>query len=130
MNLDNYLVELEKLKFYRDRISQQIIHSGRYPNQFELQHKLNDINLRIAIFQNKLIEEKDVYNTKEFNDKFEAIYQDLLILYKVVYQLSVQKYLDIKSYSEMHLSELEQMAKRYEYKTKFEIEMENIDEER
>ena len=58
MNLDNYLVELEKLKFYRDRISQQIIHSGRYPNQFELQHKLNDINLRIAIFQNKLIEEK------------------------------------------------------------------------
>ena len=122
MNLDNYLVELEKLKFYRDRISQQIIHSGRYPNQFELQHKLNDINLRIAIFQNKLIEEKDVFNTKEFNDKFEAIYQDLLILYKVVYQLSVQKYLDIKSYAEMHLSELEQMAKGYEYKTKFEIE--------
>ena len=95
MNLDNYLVELEKLKFYRDRISQQIIHSGRYPNQFELQHKLNDINLRIAIFQNKLIEEKDIFNTKEFNDKFEAIYQDLLILYKVVYQLSVQKYLDL-----------------------------------
>lgn len=122
MNLDNYLVELEKLKFYRDRISQQIIHSGRYPNQFELQHKLNDINLRLAIFQNKLIEEKSLFNTKEFNNKFEAIYQDLLILYRVVYQLSVQKYLDIKSYAEMHLSELEQMAKRYEYKTKFEIE--------
>lgn len=122
MNSDNYLTELEKIKFYRDRISQQIIHSGQYPNQFEIQNKLKDINLRIAIFQNKVIEERSTFNTKDFNDKFEAIYQDLVILYKVVYKLSVEKFLELKSYAEMHLSELEQMAKRYEYKTKFEIE--------
>lgn len=122
MNLnDFYSTEIEKIKFYRNRIAQKIIHSGQYPNQFEIEKYLQDIDLRLSIFQNKTIEEKSYFNAKEFNQKFESIYQDLLILYKVVCKYAIEKYIELKSYTEMHLSELEQMAKRYEYKTKFEI---------
>lgn len=112
--------EIEKVKYYKDRIVNLLIEKGIYPQSGDIDKRLEAIDQSLAIFQYKDVRAKDTFNTEEFNSAFEKIYADLDILYRLVYKYCMIEYEKLKLYAETHLAELEETARNYKQKSKFE----------
>ena len=115
-----YTDELLKIKYYRDRIAKQLTSQGNYPDDAIIRKQLSTIDSKLSILQFVDVEENTQFDTKKYNEDIRRLYQDLLILYKLTYQHAMVTYKQIKEYAELHLTELERLAKRYQYKTRFE----------
>ena len=115
-----YRDEIEKMKYLRGRIAGSLVMSGAYPDRNIIDKRLAAIDSKLALFQHMSAEESSKLNVKYFNESMMNIYQDLLILYNLVYEFSANKYETTKSYVEMHLAELENLADRYQRKSFFE----------
>lgn len=120
--MSQYIDEIEKISYYRERIMQELTRLGVYPDTIAVSEWLEDFDAKLALFTHRYVSTGDNFDTEEFNEAFELIAADLKILYKLVYQLSIEKYKELKEYVDGHLAELQAMAKKYEYKTKFEID--------
>lgn len=112
--------EIEKIKYYKEKISQELVKTGIHVDNDAINKRLEAINTSLAIFQYKDIEEKSAFDIDKFNTDFECIYADLEILYKLVYKYCINEYEKIKAYAENHLTNLEATARKYETRTKFE----------
>ena len=117
-----YKDEVEKLNFYKKKIMQELTQKGIYPDDISVKKRLDAIDAKLAVFQFIDYEEGSTFDTKKFNEDFIRIGQDLCILYKLAYQICIKEFQELQAFAETHLTELENMARRYEYKTKFEIE--------
>lgn len=115
-----YSDEIEKLKYMRDRIASSMVAAEILPDRITIDKRLADIDTKLALFQHTDIKEGDVFDVKRFNADFLAVYQDLLILYKLVYEYSVKKYNDTKAYIDAHLTQMETYANKYSRKAEFE----------
>ena len=120
--MSNYTDQIEKINYYKRTIIESLTKSGVFPNNIIVNNKIKDIDTALAIFQYINNRESEAFNTDKFNEDFKRIYDDLIILYKVAYQVCIKQFEEIKSYAETHLLELEELARAYEYKTKFEID--------
>ena len=116
-----YKDEILKLKYLRTRIAESLVLSGIYPDHEMLRKRLASVDEKLALFQYVDVDESTLFDTDKFNSDFMAIYQDLLIIYQLVYEFTVENYAKTKAYVEMHMTELEALAQKYESKTKFEI---------
>lgn len=121
MSISQFDTEIEKLKYYKERISQELVRTGIHIDNDAINKRLEAINTSLAIFQYKDVQEKTQFDVDKFNTDFECIYTDLEILYKLVYKYCIDEYEKIKAYAETHLTNLESIARKYELKTKFEI---------
>lgn len=117
----NYLDMIEKTTYYKERIMKSFLQKGMFPNKLTVQKKLDDLNVRLAIYRRKAVASGENFDADEFNTGMEAILQDLCILYKVALKLSVDEYNDLQSYIDSHLTELETFARHCERKAKFEM---------
>lgn len=121
-----YCDEIAKMKYLRDRIASSLVMSGAYPDRLIIDKRLAAIDSKLALFQHEEVEESSTFDVKRFNNEFLSIYQDLKILYQLVYDFSVKHYEETRAYVEMHLSELERLASRYEKKERFETSSTSI----
>lgn len=120
--MNQYIDEIEKINYYKEKIIQNLSQNGIFPNNLIVEEKLRNIDTSLAIFQYISNSENEAFDTSKFNEDFNRIYDDLLILYKLAYNICIDKFEEIKAYAETHLLELEDLSRKYEYKTKFEID--------
>lgn len=110
----------EKLTYYRARIVKDLIRKGIYPDDDTVKDLLEKIDDSLAILQYIPVREGDIFDAKKVNEDITRIYQDLVILYKLVYDISIKQYEELRVYCEAHLNELQGLADRYRYKTRLE----------
>lgn len=117
-----YKDQIEKITYYKERIMQDLTKKGIYPDNLYVAERIASIDTKLSLFKHKYVSPGEKFNTQEMNESMLLIAEDLKILYLLVYRMSIEKYNELKSYLEGHLQELQAMAKKYEYKTKFEID--------
>ena len=116
-----YEDEIAKIRFLRDRIAGELMRSGNYPGKAEIDAKLGDFDSKSSLFYHIALEDGDKFDVEQFNLEAEYLYHDLLIIYQLVYDYVYDKFQKTKAYVEMHLSELEALAEKYEEKTRLEL---------
>ena len=121
-----YQDEIKKMKYLRSRIASSLVMSGNYPDRGIIDKRLAAIDSKLALCQHRMVDIGDKFNVNAFNEEFQNIYHDLVILYDLVYEFSRKRFQETKAYVEMHLAELEQLAQRYSEKSKFETSATSI----
>ena len=115
-----YKDEIEKLKYLRNQIAFSLSSSGTFPDRSIIDKRLEAIDSKLALFHHLTVKESAVFDVKQFNSEFMNLYQDLKILYELVYFFKSRALEETRSYVEMHLAELETLAERYAQKSRFE----------
>ena len=119
---------VEKLKYYKERIMQELTSMGVYPDAIAVQEQLEDYDAELSIFAHRYAVAGAEFDVDNFNKEFAAIAEDLRIIYKLVNELAIKRYEEVKEYAETHLAELRAMAQKYNVKTKFEIDSTSLGE--
>jgi hypothetical protein len=117
-----YQDQIKKLAYYRSRIIQDFARKGVYPDDSRISTRLNEIDTMLGVFQYISVGSGDDFDTDKFNEDMLRILTDLQILYELAYEITVNDYNELKIYCETHLSQLQNMAYSYQYKTKFELD--------
>lgn len=110
-----YLDEIEKIKFYKQRISDKLISYGMAANKEQVQQELDAIDLKLAIFSQAYINSGNHLSVKEFNQQKEDIYQDLIILYRLLYHLAQERVEKARIRTRYLLDDLRTEAKQFQY---------------
>lgn len=112
-----YLDIEKKIEFYKNRIISEFLKIGIYPKDNLIQSEINNIDLGLSIFKAKRIESGEYFKSKEFNEQLNMIYQDLKILYDLLYEITIKEFSSIKAFAECHLEELETKARMYKLRS-------------
>ena len=72
-----YSDQIKKLTFLRDRIAGAFTLQGVIPNRALVEQKLNEIDAKLSLAKYTPVEESTKFNTKDFNEFFQYIYEDL-----------------------------------------------------
>lgn len=126
--MKRYVDELEKLAYYKEKIMEQLTRSGVFPNALAVDERLAEIDAKLSIFRHRQAEAGGVFDTEQFNKEFLEIAEDLKIIYRLAYQLSVTRYEELKAFAETHVSEMQSMARAYENRTRLETESTSLGE--
>lgn len=102
-----------KINYHREKIIQSFIKKGIYPDNRIIQARLNSIEMRSSIFKSPQIKEGSNFNVAEMNDCIKNIYEDLSILYNLLYKITVLEYKKLSNYINSHLKELNDTAIMY-----------------
>lgn len=89
-----------------------ITSSGAYPTPSMVQEELDDIDTELSIFRTTFKKGGDTFDVDDYNQKLGQVYQDLLILYQTVYELSVTEYNELKNEVDRQLQDLETYAQK------------------
>ena len=117
-----YMDELRKAEIWKTRIIKSLVRAGIFPDHSRIEDKLKAIDLKLSILQYKEVSTGDRCSAKKYNEDLADLYQDLLVLYKIAYELSVKRFEDLCTYAEVHLAQLERLATHYDYKTRLELD--------
>lgn len=109
-----------KLSYYKEQIVKDLISRGIYPDNRLIQSKINAIEMRLAIFRQPDIAEGTKFDVHDINRCIRIIYDDLKILYKLLYEITVNDYKKLNYYIDSHLRELNDMATMYLKKAELE----------
>lgn len=102
-----------KINYHREKIIQSFIKKGIYPDNRVIQAYLNNIEMRSSIFKNPKIKEGSNFDVVEMNNCIKYIYEDLKILYTLLYQITILEYNKLNNYINSHLKELNDIATTY-----------------
>lgn len=119
MNL--YADQKKKIEYYRSRIIQDFARRGIYPDDARVSAQISNIDSMLGIFQYMNVGRNEAFDTAKFNEDMLRIWQDLKILYDLAYEISVKDYEELQLWCEVHLTELQNMAATYRYKTSLEL---------
>lgn len=115
-----YLDQLKKIEVYKKRIVDQYLQEGKIIDKLQLQKKIDEIDTKVAVFKQGFIDNGEILDLEKFNEQKQDIYEDLKILYKIVYELSTEKLAKIEAKIKSELNELAFMANQYKYKNALE----------
>ena len=87
-----YSDQIKKLTFLRDRIAGAFALQGVIPNRALVEQKLNEIDAKLSLSKYTPVEESTKFNTKDFNEFFQYIYEDLLIIHQLIYDIAKNKF--------------------------------------
>lgn len=102
-----------KLQYHKERIIKELIKKGVFPDNRLVQLRINNIELRLSIFKNPNIKEGSKFDYNGMTESIKMIYEDLHILYKLIYELTIKEYGELSRYVTSHLRELDDMANMY-----------------
>lgn len=102
-----------KINYHREKIIQSFIKKGIYPDNRMIQARLNSIEMRSSIFKNPNIKEGSGFDVTEMNNCIKNIYEDLNILYNLLYKITILEYGKLSNYINSHLKELNDTATMY-----------------
>lgn len=120
MSNDLYLDQIEKIEYYKKKITERYINKGSIISALQLQQKIDEIDTRLAIFQQNYIAENEVLDVEKFNRQKIDLYADLCVLYKVAYKLAKEKLASIEHRLDCELNELYEITKKYKNRTALE----------
>lgn len=120
-NNAEYRDRIKKASYYKEALTKSFLSNGIFPDSLEIEKRIADIDLSLSIFKASPVVSGDYFDTDKFNSAMLAIMKDLQILYEIAHQICVEDYNEMKSFVDSHLSELEHLAERYDYYSKYEI---------
>ena len=112
---------LEKFKVYKTRIIKSFIEKGVYPSDTLIRTYIDRIDLSLPLLEKHLAESGDYFETSEYNEMIQNIFEDLTILYHIIYELTVEDYTILKAYADTHLNDLEKQVNHYLLKASEEV---------
>lgn len=115
-----YRDEIEKIKYLKKRIARSLAILGVYPDRAAIDNRLSSIDTKLALFRYKEVKESSRLDVRQMNEDFMNIYQDLLILYQLIFEFRLDKLEQTRAFVETHLSELETLAEAYRKKNDLE----------
>lgn len=116
-----YADQKKKIEYYSSRIIQDFARKGIYPDDRRISEQISNINTMSSILQYIEVGRNELFDTDKFNEDMLRIWQDLKILYELAYEITVKDYEELQLWCETHLSELQNMASTYRYKTSLEL---------
>jgi hypothetical protein len=119
--METYRDMLEKLKYHKNNIFNAFLKKNYYPSSEEINTKLALVDSRLALFESYISKPGSYMNIKEINYCFEMIAKDLEILYKVLEQILIEDYSNLRINIEAALTELESKADYYKKRCTEEI---------
>lgn len=119
--MEIYRDMLEKLKYHKNNILNAFLKKNYYPSSEEINTKLALVDSRLALFESYISKPGSYMNIKEINYCFEMIAKDLEILYKVLEQILIEDYSNLRVNIEAALTELESKADYYKKRCTEEI---------
>lgn len=117
---EQYLDVEQKLIYQKEKILQQFIQKGIYPENTLITNHLNNIDLNLAIFKNynKVLGEN--FNANEFNESIKMIYNDIKILYSILEDLAIKEFNDLQNYINSYINELNSVVDTYKTRASYE----------
>lgn len=112
---DLYLDEIEKIKFYKQRITDQLLSYGIIANKEQVQKRLNEIDLKLAVFSQAYIQSGSEFSVDTFNQQKKDIYEDLTILYMLLYRLAENRVEKTRIKLRYGLDDLRTKVGRFQY---------------
>ena len=112
---------LEKFKVYKTRIVQSFIEKGIYPSNTLIRTYIDRIDLSLPLLEKCIAEPGDYFEVTEYNQMFQNIFEDLSILYRIIFELTVQDYTQLKAFVDTNLDELEKQVNHYLLKASEEV---------
>lgn len=112
---------LLKLTYYREEVLKAFVKRGYFPKEDEINNRLENIDKRLALFKSYNFQPGELLNLKELNHCLESIYKDLIFLYKILEEISIQELSSLKSYTETHMTYLEDIAKHFKDRAEEEV---------
>lgn len=115
-----YSDEIKKIEYYKQRIIDRYLSQGQIIDKLKLQSYINTIDTKLSVFRQGFIENGEVLDLDKFNQQKAALYQDLKILYELVFELANERLTTAEAYIKCSMAELNELAKKYRYKTALE----------
>lgn len=112
---DQYLDEIEKIKYYKERIIDRFLSGGTSADKEKVQEHLDRIDLKLSVFSQAYIQSGNVLSVDTFNEQKRDILTDLVILYRILYGLANQRVEKARTRMRYELDDLRQMAKEFQH---------------
>ena len=116
----SYRDEIKKIEYYKQKIINRYLEDNQLINNSRLQQYLDSIDMKLAIFRQAYIQNGEEMDVEKFNSQKADIYQDLKILYEIIYELAKERYVKVETKIRCALEDLNQRAKYYSNRTKVE----------
>ena len=110
-----YLDEIEKIKYYKQKILDKYIDQGIIPNKEKVQTAMDRIDKKIAVFSQSYIKSGSEFDVTKFNEQKQDIYQDLVILYTVLYKLIEERIDKVQERIYFSLNNLTTKAEQFKF---------------
>ena len=117
---DNYLDIANKFIYYKEKIINDFIKKGIYPDNKLINSKLKNIDLNLALFKNYNIKSGNKFNTNEYNENLKLIYLDLKYLYDILEKLAINEFNNLQMYINSYINELNTVVNTYKKKADYE----------
>lgn len=105
-----------KMRYHKERIIQSFIDIGVYPTDDRIENLLNSIDMSLSyLYVEEALPGKS-FDVDAHNAMMHSIYKDLQLLYKLLFELSVEEYTLLTSFIDTHLDNLEQTTSFYKDK--------------
>lgn len=115
-----YSDEIKKIEYYKEKIIALYLNDNKIINKDELQKKIDNIDLKLAVFKQGYIENGEILNLKKFNEQKADIYYDLKVLYELAYELAKEKLTFVQAKIDYKINSLQEKAKYYKYRNDLE----------
>lgn len=112
---DMYLDEIEKVKYYKQKIADQYLRQGIPVNKEKIQEFLDNIDMKIAIFSQAYISSGASFDAEIFNQQKRDIYKDITILYTVLYKLLKARINETEEKIRFIIKSLETEASQFQF---------------
>lgn len=118
----------EKLKkeIYIQRIMHDFIQKHHYPNHQDLDMALSSIDLKESLFKVSQVVNGELFNPKVFNLQTSDLESDLLILYQLVKQYTLDELNKLSEFADTTLIDLEKKAEFYLTKSRMEMQSSDL----
>lgn len=115
-----YKDEIEKIKYYVKKIIDLEAMNGKVLSSDEINKAIDEIDTRLAIFKQAFIDTGETLDLEKFNEQKVDIYEDLKILYRLVYETAEKRMMLLEDKIKYQLEEM--YAETNKYKQRNQIE--------
>lgn len=115
-----YKDEIKKIEYYKELLMNSYLKDGEVLNNYELQKKIDDINTKLAVFQEGYIENGETLDVEKLNSQKKDIYTDLKFLYELMYETARKRLTKIHTKIKSDINYLNEIADKYKTRTAIE----------
>ena len=115
-----YLDVEKKLKLHKEMLLKEFISKGIYPDNNIINSRLRNIDMHLSVFKHHNVVDGNRFNTDEYNIAIKSIYEDLAILFNILYKLTEEEYYNQRHFIGSYTSELESIVDTYKKRADFE----------
>lgn len=95
-----------KASYYREYIIQNFIKNGTKLDNGLISDKLKEIDMYLSIYKNNNVNTNSNFDIKKFNKDMYMIYKDLVILYTILYNTSLEDYNSLEAFANSYTNDL------------------------